>query len=466
MNSQIVREGRPAALQANPGLQADAEWPRATYAWYVVVILLLCQICSFIDRQIVNLFLDPIRQDLRLTDTQVSLVTGFAFAMFYATLGIPLARLADESNRKRIILAGVAVWSVMTAFTGLSRGFWHLLGARMGVGAGEATLSPSAFSMLSDYFPREKLSRAISIYSTGAYFGMAVAMFAGGSIATLGATASIPGFPQLGRFETWQLAFFFAAALGAPLTVLLFTVREPLRRGADATYAAGDRSPSSFKALRSFVSLNRSTFVGLLIAFPFYCMANAALLLWAPTFFMRTYGMAPATVGWVYGAILLVFGAGGVFASGYCADRYTQAGRLDGPVRVAMYGAIATIPFAILTPLMPTPTLALVAMCGLVFFVGGPATLGFTALPMMTPNRLRAQITAVYFLFMNLMTGFAPVIVGMMTDYVVRDPKGLRYSLAIVPACYLVISVVAFARTLKPYSETIVRLTGQPREAQ
>src|SRR5678815_1458720 len=114
--------------------------------------------------------------------------------------------------------------------------------------------------------------------------------------------------------------------------------------------------------------------------------------------------MTPSTVGWVYGTVLLVFGAGGVYASGFFADRLTQAGRLDGPVRVAMYGAIATIPFAILTPLMPTPTLAMVSMCGLVFFVGGPATLGFTAFPMMTPNRLRAQITAVYFLCMNLMT--------------------------------------------------------------
>ena len=178
---------------------AGSGWPSPVYAWYVVVIFLLCQICSFIDRQMISLFLDPIREDLGLSDTQVSLVAGFAFAIFYATLGLPIARLADQFNRKRIILAGLMVWSVMAALTGFTKGFWQLLLVRMGVGAGEATLSPSVFSMLSDYFPRHKLGRAISVYSLGTYLGMALAMFAGGAIATLGKTAQIPWFPQFGQ---------------------------------------------------------------------------------------------------------------------------------------------------------------------------------------------------------------------------------------------------------------------------
>jgi hypothetical protein len=176
--------------------------------------------------------------------------------------------------------------------------------------------------------------------------------------------------------------------------------------------------------------------------------------------------LSASQVGWSYGFVLLVFGTLGVFLSGYLSDRFVKAGRLDGPVRVAVYGAIATLPFSILTPLMPNPELALIGTCGLVFFVGGPATLGFTAFPMMTPNRLRAQITALYFLSVNLVTGLAPVIVALTTDYVMGSPAGLRYSLAIIPPVYLAIAILALLRALGPYTQTVRNLMAAPPAGQ
>ena len=235
--------------------------------------------------------------------------------------------------------------------------------------------------------------------------------------------------------------------MGAPLSLALLTVREPIRRGSDTSQATTNPvNPASFGALKTFVGANGKTFWWLLTGFQFYIMANAAYLLWIPTFFKRTYNVPASMIGGMFGATLLIFGGGGVLVGGYLSDRLTRAGKLDGPVRIALYGAIATVPFAVLTPLMPTAGSALAAMCALIFFVGGPPALGYTAFPMMTPNRLRAQVTAVCFLSVNLVVGVAPVIVALVTDYVIGDPKGLRYSLAIVPAVYLGISIFALAK--------------------
>jgi len=221
----------------------DATLPPLTkrsyaYEWYVVVICMLAYIFSFVDRQILALMIEPIKHDLQLSDTQFSLLHGLAFSLFYAVMGIPIALLADRYSRPKIIAIGVAFWSLATAACGLSRSFAHMFLARIGVGVGEAALSPATYSMLSDMFPRDKLGRAVGIYSIGSFIGGGMAFLIGGYVINLLKSVDSVVVPWVGAMRPWQVTFFIVGLPGLLVALLiLLTVRDPqrlgLRRSAD-----------------------------------------------------------------------------------------------------------------------------------------------------------------------------------------------------------------------------------------
>ena len=222
-------------------------WPRPVLAWYVNGVLMLAFVLAFIDRQIVALLVGPIQQDLEISDFEVSLLGGFAFIFFYTFLGIPIGRLVDRSNRKRLIAIGVFLWSCMTVLCGFARSFMQLFLARVGVGVGEATLSPAALSILSDYFPPHRLGFAVSVYLSGAAIGTGLAFLLGGAALDFFAAFSLAGVPLLGDLETWQLAFVVVGAPGVIFTVLVLTIPEPTRRSklvATSTTAGAKRRRS------------------------------------------------------------------------------------------------------------------------------------------------------------------------------------------------------------------------------
>src|SRR6266851_1403670 len=218
--------------------EQEDPYPSAGYAWYVVGVLTLVYIFSFIDRQILNLLVRPIRRDLGITDFQMSLLMGFSFALFYTFFGIPLGRLADSRSRRTIIAAGVAVWSIMTAACGLARNFAQMLLLRVGVGVGEAALSPAAYSIITDYFPSKRRSTAISVYSMGIYIGSGVAFIVGGLVAGLASAQETWNVPIVGATRPWQVVFFIVGLPGVLLSLLVYTVREPVRRGVRMMKAA------------------------------------------------------------------------------------------------------------------------------------------------------------------------------------------------------------------------------------
>ena len=185
----------------------------ASYAWYVVGVLTLCYVLSFVDRQILSLLVGPIKRDLRITDTRVGVLQGLAFAIFYTLAGLPIGRLVDTRNRRNLVMAGVAVWSVFTSACSAAGTFWSLFLARIGVGVGEATLNPSAFSLISDYFPRERLNTALSVYYVGVLVGSGLALTAGGTIVDAATRAGAIHLPLLGETAAWRLTFL---AVGAP----------------------------------------------------------------------------------------------------------------------------------------------------------------------------------------------------------------------------------------------------------
>lgn len=430
----------------------DGDWPNPLYSWYVVGVLMLAYTNSFIDRQILSLLIEPIRADLHISDTQVSLLAGIAFTLFYTLLGVPIARLADQKNRKAIISSGIAVWSVMTAACGLAGNFWQLFLARIGVGVGEATLSPAAFSIIADYFPKHLLARAFSVYSMGVYLGAGMAMVIGGVVIRMVVDAGAHSVPLLGELKPWQLTFFYVGLLGLPIFFLVLSIREPARRGVAALGLGETANASSSAALISFLRLNAGTASYHFLAFSMVGIAITGYMVWTPTLFIRTWGWTAADIGLAYGGIMLVLGTAGVYSGGFLADWMEKRGHRDAILRAACLAAFAALPFAVATPLMPNSTLALVSLGFTCFFMALPQGLPAAALQVITPNPLRAQMTALYFLVGNMLAlGFGPTLIALVTDYGFADPQQLRYSMALVSALVLPLGGLLSYLALKPY---------------
>ncbi|TAE09427.1 MAG: MFS transporter, partial [Bacteroidetes bacterium] len=240
-----------------------------SYAWWVVGILTIAYIFSFIDRVILSLLVEPIKRDLHLTDVQISYLMGLSFALFYTVLGIPFGWLADRANRKWIITFGIFMWSMLTAGCGLVRNFWQFFFMRAGVGVGEATLSPSAYSMISDYFPKDQLSRALSVYGMGIYIGSGLSMVAGSSILLLVGDAPTVEIPFFGEIFSWQLVFFYVGLPGVLVAILMATVREPRRQGTSTK-----TKHIAWRDTLAYLRLNGYTFFGTTIGLGFYTMVT------------------------------------------------------------------------------------------------------------------------------------------------------------------------------------------------
>jgi MFS family permease len=310
---------------------------------------------------------------------------------------------------------------------------------------GEAALSPAAFSLLSDYFPPQRLARAISVYSTGLYFGAGLALMIGGTVVQLVSNAPVRELPLVGEVFSWQLTFFAVGLLGLPVLSLMFTIREPLRRGLRAR-ASTDQSrhkPSSWPALRAFLRENTRTIVCHITAFTLFGIAINCYLFWAPTLMMRTHGWSAPQAGLTIGAMLFGLGTAGVYCGGWLADRLATTGRRDAVLRAAFFGMLGGLPFLVATPLVNDARLAAIGLGIAIFFMAFPQGLPSAALQIVTPNPLRAQMTAIYFFIGNLVaSGLGPTIPALLSDYVFENPAMMRYAIAIVEAIVLPLSLL------------------------
>lgn len=428
----------------------EPPWPSPRYAWYVVGVLLLAYTLSFIDRMILSLLISPIRSALHVSDTQVSLLLGMAFALFYTVLGLPLGWIADRKNRRTLMIAGVAIWSVMTAGCGLAGSFWTLFLARMGVGIGEATLSPSAYSVLSDYFPKDKLARAVAVYSLGVPLGAGIALVLGAFVIKLIIAAPPVVLPLLGSIEAWRLTFLWVAAPGLAVAALLFTVREPYRRGRTLQVAAGRGD-----GFVPFLATHRWAISAHIGGMSLISLFMYGLMAWTPTFFARTYGLSPADAGLGFGVVMAVCGTGGLLLGGWLADRKFAAGRRDALLWTMRLSILLGGPFLFLMPLMPSPALAFVLLTVGMFLITMHGVAG-AALQLITPNQYRARLAAIYMFVANLVgMGLGPTAFALVTDYVFHDDASLRYSIAIVAAIALPLAAVVLSLGLKPFARSV-----------
>ncbi|MEJ8567712.1 spinster family MFS transporter [Elongatibacter sediminis] len=423
------------------------------YSWYMVFLCTVAYVFSFVDRQVLALLVGPIRADLQLSDTQFSLLHGLAFAIFYAIMGLPIARLADTRSRPRIIAAGIVVWSIATSLCGVARNFWQLFFARMAVGAGEAALSPAAYSMITDSFPRSQLGFALGIYSLGTFIGSGLAYLIGGAAIEWVSHIGPIELPLVGAVKPWQLTFFVVGIPGVIIAALfVLTVRDPDRMG----LAANDRDGFRISQVLGYIREHRAAFFTHYVGFGFLSLALFALLSWSPAFLIRSFGLGPKEVGVHLGLVVLIANTAGTLSSGWLMDRLTRLGYEDAALRSGVIGGLGLI--------VPVSTFALfeglggaVSMLALaMYFASFPVASSAAALQCMAPNRMRAQVTALFFLFMNLMgiTGGA-TLVALCTDYIFQDDGSVGFSISIIAAVASILGVACLCWGLRYFRNTV-----------
>jgi MFS family permease len=423
------------------------------YAWYVVGVLTLANLAGWVDRLILSLLVVPIRRDLGISDTQMSLLMGFAFSVFYTVLGLPLGWLADRWNRTKLMGWSVAVWSVMTSACGLAGSYGRLLLTRVGVGVGEATLNPAVTSFLPDYFPAERLGSAMSVYSLGTFVGSGLAYVIGGAVVGLLEGQGRVAVPLVGWVYPWQTAFFVVGLPGFLIALLFLTVREPARRGGSRGAGMGELFAYLRRNLRSFGCTS--------VGFSLSGMVNFGIAAWLATFMIRRYGWTAAHAGTVQGVLTMTVGVVGVLAGGRVADRYARGGRSDGPLRVGMIGAAGMLVAATAYPFMPDATMAVAWLVPVNFFAAFPWGAANAAAAVVFPAAMRAQGAAVFFFVLSLLSStLGPTLVAVITDYGFHADAAIGNALAIANVVGMSAAIVVLAYGLPAYRRTVATRDG------
>jgi len=400
-----------------------------SYRWYVVFLLTLAYVFSFIDRQILSLLIEDIKFDLKISDTEFSLLSGFAFSLFYAIMGLPIAYFADRYSRVRIIASGVAFWSLATILCGLTRNFAQMFFARVGVGIGEAALTPATYSMLSDMFTRDKLGRALGTYSIGAFFGGGLAFLVGGYVvATLGGSPVVQLGP-FGQLRSWQLVFFIVGAPGLLIAlIILATIRDPRALTAPVTSGSGG------EALQ-FIRAHVGTFFFIFVGFSFFAMCQYALMNWTPALYIRKFGLTQAQTGYLLGSVLLFSSTAGAFCGGWLIDLLQRRNRTDAAILSGIIGAVLLLPTALGAALASQLWLSIALLIPAMFFSSFPLSTSAAAIQVLVPRHLRAQISSIFLLISNIIgMGIGTMLVAIITDQYFGDDRAVDRSLAVVIA--------------------------------
>jgi MFS family permease len=426
-------------------LPSTSPWPSPSRAWFAVWVLSIANLFSFLDRTVLNLLVAPIKADLMLTDTQIGLLQGAAFGVFYTLMILPFGWVADNGNRVRLVGMGLAFWSIMTAMCGLATSFTELFLARIGVGFGEATLAAAGASIISDYFPAQRRTLPLSVLTLVASTGAGVALMAGGLVGGAVMDTGAVTVPVFGALQPWQVVFLAVGLPGLVWSLLFFVVGEPSRLEVAAEKAIWAELFRFVKSRRAVVGLH---FFG-------YCFYNTfgyGAAGWLPVYFMRTHGWTLTEVGLRYGAVYFFAAIIGGLAGGALAKFFMAQGRANANLlAIAVGNALLAIP-AVLTTQMPSGWISL-ALCAplltLLVFPSGPS---LATIQEITPNRLRGRMTALYYAVTNLVgISLGALLVGALTDYVFQDEAAVGDSISLaglllVPAGAFVIYLAARAR--------------------
>jgi MFS family permease len=441
----------PVAAEPAPPDPAGA-WSSPGRAYYTVFMMAVAVAFAEIDRSAMSLLVAPIKQAFHLSDSSMGFLLGPAFALLYAFFGVLTAWLIDFYNRKSILAGALALWSAGSIFCGVAQSFVQLACARLFLGAAESPNAPAIFSIISDSFPRKHLTRGIALMQLGITLGTGFSLIMTGVLIAVLMKMAEVYIPGIGPIRWWQMVFI---AIGAPgllaALVLALTVKEPVRHGRAVQNKVGTLKAIAYmfehwKVFAPF--MGSSALSGLAMG----------VITWTAAFYQRTYGWSGAQYGVRFGLVSLIATPVGLFFGAWVYESFVKQRRPDAAMRVVVIGRLVGLP-ALLFPLMPNGWLALAFSAFNLVILGGTGACTNTILQIISPNRMRAQITAIFFLFYNLVgQGLSPWFIGLFTDMVLKDESHLRYALLAVSLLFMPASLFVLWLGMKPYAREVAAI--------
>jgi MFS family permease len=412
-------------------------------SWFLLSVLMLGYMFAFVDRVMLGLLVAPIQRDLGIGDTAFSLLAGFAFALLYTALGLPVGILVDRRPRLPIVITGSALWSVATAACGLAGGFLQLFVARVAVGVGEATLSPAASSLIGDAFPPSRRGLALSLYACGITVGGGLALIGGGFLVSAAERLGTVRLPLVGPLAGWQISFLVAGAAGLVVPILLAACREPARRD----IAVGTAPQPALPWLKA----NARAVVPIFLGYSLMVIVNYALLLWVPAYFARVHGLSPSQTGLAIGLSLLIAGTAGMLAGGGISDRLVRGGRPHGPILVVLISIVLQLPLFVGAMLAPTTPVAIALLAAAAFAICMNGGLQTATVQALAPNPLHGRVTALYLLVANIIgLGVGPTLIALVAERLLGGPQMIGLALALVGGASLVAAAGLILWALAP----------------
>lgn len=435
--------------------QSQLPWPKRAQAWYAVAILSAVLMLGTTETQIITFLIRPIKRDFGLTDLQMSVLIGAAPSIFYACVGFPLARLVDSMRRNTLLSVALGIGGLATSLAGLTQHFWQFAVCRMAVGGGSAISSPGTYSLIADFFPRERLTRAIAVLAMGLVVARAFAPIIGAALVGLAATWGVVHLSGL-VIREWQTVVLITGSLGILASLLMLTIREPPRRGG---IGVGQRLP--IREVFRYIWRHRSLYLPQFFALAFFQAESIGIDLWRIEFLRRTYGWTPQFSGTVLGTTGLVSSLLGLALGTRLTELFTRR-HDDANLRTVRYCYLVAPLFAATAPLMPSPWLSIA--CSSITGMLGMACVApqNAALQSVTPNEMRGQITAIFYFVMAVVgTGMGPSLMAFITDVIIGDENKIRYAMSICAAVMTPLAAACIWKGLKPYGRAIAEIKAR-----
>jgi MFS family permease len=421
-------------------------YPARWAAVYALGVMMFASLLSFLDRGILNSVVPAIEHDLRISDTQISILQGFSFTIFYSVMSQPFGWMADRVNRVRLIAFGIAGWSLMTVLTGLAHSYPELLVTRMGVGVGEATLMPASASLIADYFAPHQRGRAYGIFTAATFLGGGLAGLVCGAILRAFEGQDSVVFPIFGAVAVWQSLFIFIGVPGLVLSLVMLTVRETKRAS-----PGGGPTRATARSIFAYIGEHRAAFSGIWAIYLLVALVAFAVFPWAATMMVRKFLLSMAQANLLVGPTQMIAGLAGCILCGILGDRWTAKGLRGGKLRLPVVSSTFIIPTLVLFTLSNSIALSIAGLALYAIFNALAYASATAIIQDMVPAQLRGRTTALWYLVTAIGNGAGPLATAAGTDYVFRNPAAVNYAILLVAVPSVLISLALSIVTIPSY---------------
>ncbi len=425
-------------------------YPEKKHSYSAVAILTLAQVFAFIDRQIPSMLVEPIKQDFNLTDSQIALLGGAAFSIFYAIMALPIGYAVDRYQRTKVLGIGIFLWSLMTALAGLANSFGKLFGARIGVAVGEAVMAPTSVSLISDSFPENKQGKPMGIITSGVYIGIGITLLGGGFLIDYLTEIGGINLPLIGYLKPWQATFMIVGIPGLILALAAFFLKEPKRIGETNLDKVIDR-----KNIFLHLKEHKKTLIPMFGGLIFMALIFYSFSFWAPTMMIRAFNVSLSEVGLILGLITIVSSIIGTILAGSAVDYLRNKNYSDAPVRAAMIAVMLALPPVVVLSFVSSEIGAWICIALYLLFISSFAPLGLLAISGVSTGSVKGQAAAIHaFLMMAFGLSLGPQLTAFFTDFIFADPNLLINSISLSGLIVLPISALLFKISLPRYRES------------